>query len=99
MMEPINTDSILSMVLCGVRSAARACPVMRHELVIHTHNVKLQESMSLISINVLYKSLLFLYHLHLTSLRVQRLPMSSLAKDSPALYNSQYSDYSDSNTS
>ena len=26
--EPINTDSILSMALCGVRSAARACPVM-----------------------------------------------------------------------
>ena len=69
MMEPINTDSILSTALCGVRSAARACPVMRHELVIHTHYVKLRESMSLISINVLYKSLPFLYHLHLMSLR------------------------------
>ena len=52
-MEAINTDSILSTALCGARSAARACPVMRHELVIHTHNVKLQVSMSLISINVL----------------------------------------------
>jgi hypothetical protein len=38
---PINTDSILSTALCGVRSAARACLVIRHELVIHTHDVKL----------------------------------------------------------
>ena len=96
-MVPINTDSILSMALCGVRSAARACPVMRHKLVIHTCDVKLRVSMSLISINVLYKSLPFLYHLHLTSSRVQGMPMSS--KDSPGLYNSQYSNFSDSNTS
>ena len=55
-MVPINTDSILStcMVLCGVRSAARACPVMRHKLVIHTCNVKLQVSMSLMCCINLY---------------------------------------------
>jgi len=32
-MEPINTDSMLSTALFGVRSAARACPVTRHKLV------------------------------------------------------------------
>ena len=40
-MEPITMDSILSTVLYGVGSAAGACPVMRYELVIHTHDVKL----------------------------------------------------------
>ena len=43
-MEPITTDSILSTALCGVRFATRACPdspVTRHELVIHTRDVKL----------------------------------------------------------
>ena len=34
-------DSILSTALYGVGSAAGACPVMRYELVIHIHDVKL----------------------------------------------------------
>ena len=40
-MGPITMDSILSMALYGVGSAAGACPVTRYELVTHTHDVKL----------------------------------------------------------
>ena len=53
-MVPINTDSILSMVLCEVRSAARACPVMKHKLVISTCDVKLRVSMRLMCYINLY---------------------------------------------
>ena len=70
-MEPIITDIIL---LCKIRFAARACPVTRHKLVIHTcdASVKLRvtyqnnahENMS----NLKYAPNLFhnLYHLHMS---------------------------------
>ena len=71
-MEPIITDIILSMALCGIRFAARACPVTRHKLVIHTCDVKLRvtyqntahKNMS----NLKYAPNLFhnLYHLHMS---------------------------------